>query len=496
MDRRRFIRSSGFGSAFVLSGAAGSLLSSCMKKMQEPAFRQVNVIEGDFTIPCNPEYVPVFTNGESLDLQWRINSGFNASNATKCLGYHVGGFPAPTIRVNSGSSITIPLQNNIGDYSNIHWHGLIVPENMDGHPMNVIAPGYSFDYSFTLNQRAGTYWYHPHVHGTTAKQTYFGLAGFFIVNDAEEAALNLPSGEFDIPLVIQDKRLFPDLAFDYSPDAADVMSGYLGQFVYVNGIYAPQIRVKKQFYRVRVLNGSNARIYNLALSNGGNFTIIGSDAGLLASSQSVNSLLLGPGERADLLIDLSFLNLLESVDLISKTFDGGQTQGLQEFKILRFIQTDATTGSFIVPGALSSITMIPEVSAIRSRTFSLAPVGGHIHTGAMGGGHTINDKLFDMNRIDENVNAGETEIWVFDNTDGNEPHPMHIHGVQFQILDRTGGRGYLIQSETGWKDTVMLMPGEKVRVIMTFPNNPGKFVFHCHNLEHADDGMMLQFKIS
>ncbi len=496
MNRRKFIRSSGYGSAFILSGVAGSLLSSCMKKMQEPSSGPVNVIEGNFTIPLINSGTLPFTNPASLDLQWSNNSGFNASNISPCLGYHVGGFPAPTIRINSGSSITIPLQNNIGDYSNIHWHGLIVPENMDGHPKDVIAPGSSFDYSFTVNQRAGTYWYHPHVHGTTAKQTYFGLAGFFIVNDAEEQALNLPSGEFDVPIVIQDKRLFPDLAFDYSPNTDDIMNGYLGQYVYVNGVYAPQLRVKKQFYRIRVLNGSNARIYNLALSNGGNFTLIGSDAGLLANSQSITSLLLGPGERADLLIDLSFLNLLENVDLISKTFNGGDAQGQQEFKILRFMQTDATTGSFTVPGALSAITMIPELSAVRSRTFSLVPAGGHVHGGMMGSGHKINDKVFDMERIDENVNSGETEIWVFDNTDGTEPHPMHIHGVQFQVLDRTGGRGYLIQPETGWKDTVMLMPGEKVRVIMTFPNNPGTFVFHCHNLEHADDGMMLQFKIS
>ena len=113
----------------------------------------------------------------------------------------------------------------------------------------------------------------------------------------------------------------------------------------------------------------------------------------------------------------------------------------------------------------------------------------------MKGMHRINNKVYDKNRIDEVVTVGSTEIWVFDNSTGAEPHPMHIHGVQFQVLDRVGGRNSLIASEKGWKDTILLLPGEKVRVIMTFSNNKGLFMLHCHNLEHEDDGMMLQFEV-
>ncbi|MFN3999178.1 multicopper oxidase family protein [Algoriphagus sp.] len=122
--------------------------------------------------------------------------------------------------------------------------------------------------------------------------------------------------------------------------------------------------------------------------------------------------------------------------------------------------------------------------------------GGHGSAGKMKGMHTINDKTFEMDRIDETVKSGTTEIWVFDNSLGDEIHPMHIHGVQFQVLERIGGRGVKIASEKGWKDTVLCLPGEKVSVIMTFPNHLGKFVFHCHNLEHEDDGMMLNFQIT
>jgi blue copper oxidase len=152
--------------------------------------------------------------------------------------------------------------------------------------------------------------------------------------------------------------------------------------------------------------------------------------------------------------------------------------------------------SFSLPSTLSSIPSIPPATAIKTRMFDIAGLimggsGGH---GAMGR-HSINGKTFDMERIDETVRAGTTEIWEFDNMMGDEFHPMHIHGVQFQVLERMGGRNELIATEKGWKDTVLLMPGEKVRLIMTFPLYTGTFVFHCHNLEHEDDGMMLNFEI-
>jgi FtsP/CotA-like multicopper oxidase with cupredoxin domain len=166
---------------------------------------------------------------------------------------------------------------------------------------------------------------------------------------------------------------------------------------------------------------------------------------------------------------------------------------------MKFVVNQQVNDSFNKPSQLSTIQPLSASSAVKTRTMKIKGMmegNGNMNMGGMGSGmHTINDKVYDIARVDETVKAGDTEIWEFDNSAGDEIHPMHIHAVQFQVLSRTGGRGALIATEQGWKDTVLVMPGEKVRVIMTFPQKKGLFVFHCHNLEHEDDGMMLNFEI-
>lgn len=502
MERKDFLRFSGMGAAYaLLAGSAPFLLPSCRKDsmMMDMGGGPISVTEGAFDVPLP---IPSVINGQgSLAAQNTTHSIFKGKTS-KALGYHAGSIPGPTIKLNSGSPVNIHLQNNLSEPTNIHWHGLIIPANMDGHPEDIAQPGSSFNYTFSVNQRAGMYWYHPHPHGFTAKQAFKGLAGVFVVNDSEEQALSLPSGAFEIPVVIQDKRIFPDYAIDYSPQMGEVMTGFMGQYITVNGVYSPYLNVSKRNYRIRVLNGSNARIYNIALSNDASFAVIGSDGGLLAAPQTVSSLILGPGERADLIVDFSSYSIGTDLYLISKTFSAGEAQGMQEFKMLKFAVSQNDTDTFSLPGTLSTINLIAESSAIKTRTFNISNagmgMGGHGggHGGMnMKGMHKINDKTYDANRIDETVQAGATEVWVFDNSGGDEPHPMHIHGMQFQVLDRTGGRNTLIPTENGWKDTVMLLPGEKVRTIMTFHQHKGKYVVHCHNLEHEEDGMMLQFEV-
>lgn len=467
------------------------LLSGCSKDATD---LEINVSEGDFSTALP---TPPITNGQtSLIAQSTTQGIFNGKSST-VLGYQSGSTLGPTLLVNSGDVINVNLKNNLSETTNIHWHGLVIPANMDGHPENVVQPGASFDYTFTVGQRAGMYWYHPHPDGHTAKQAYLGLAGAIIVRDAEENALHLPSGEFEVPLVIQDKRISTDYALDYSPTMNDVMTGYMGKYITVNGIYAPYKNVKSVTYRFRVLNGSNGRIYNLGFSNGAAFKVIGSDGGLLETSQTLSSLLLGPGERADILVDFSSYAVGTELFLVNNQFSAGTSQGKQKFNIAKFIVNAKVTDSFTLPTKLSAIIPMTANSASKTRTFDISNMemsgmGGM----AMKGMHRINNKVYDKNRIDEVVTAGSTEIWVFDNSQGDEPHPMHIHGVQFQVLDRAGGRDSLIASEKGWKDTILLLPGEKVRVIMTFSNNKGLYVLHCHNLEHEDDGMMLQFEVN
>jgi len=361
---------------------------------------------------------------------------------------------------------------------------------MDGHPSNVVNAGGSFNYQFSVNQRAGLYWYHPHTHMRTASQVYKGLAGLFIVNDQEENSLNLPSGNMELPLVIQDKRLSAS-GLNYNPSMSEMMTGFMGETILVNGVAFPYTEVSTKTYRLRVLNGSNARIYNLKLSNNSNFTIIGNDGGLLQTPETVNSILLSPGERLDLLVSFSGLTIGNELYLESSSFsNAGTSQGGQSFKIMKFKIINSATDNFIIPSSLSFIPALSSATNTRNFVLNEMHMSGH-HS--MSGTHQINDKVFDENRIDETISPNTTEYWVFENK-GIEPHPMHLHGVQFQVVERTGGRG-LIPSEKGWKDVVLVLPNEKVKIIVPFGSFPGKYVFHCHNLEHEDDGMMLQYLI-
>ena len=492
MKRREFVKLSGMaaGSAIIIP----PMLQSCMDNSDmnmNMVSNSVTVNEGAFTTPLS--FPTVMSSDFSLKSKGNTANLLNNLNAS-VLGY-ADGILGPTIKVNTGATVTIPFQNLLSEETNIHWHGLLVPANMDGHPKDIVNSGGSVDFSLPLSQRAGTYWYHPHPHGKTARQVFAGLAGFFIVNDEEEQALNLPAGDRELLLVIQDKRI-ENGQLNYSPSMNEIMTGYTGEYVLVNGIYAPFHNVSTQYYRMRILNGSTARVYNIALSDNLDFDVIGSDGGLLEQPISANNLLLGPGERVDILVNFKNLPIGKEVFLLSKSFNGGP-QGQQEFRIMKFTVNQQQSDAFATPTQLSVITPLTEASSSKTRVMKIkGMMEGMDMGGSMGTGmHTINDKIYDLNRIDETVDAGATEIWDFDNSEGDEIHPMHIHGVQFQILSRTGGRGSLIASEIGWKDTVLVMPREKVRIIMTFPQDKGVYVLHCHNLEHEDDGMMLNYEV-
>ncbi len=500
MERRNFLKLSGLSAGAVVTGGSltGFLVScsGCKKEhhmglMTEP----VMVTEGDFSQLL------------SFPTQAGLNQTLTAQATTAnimgttipVLGYQPNSLLGPTFRVNNSDAVNILLQNNLSEHTNIHWHGLKIPALMDGHPDQLANAGGTFRYQFTINQRAGLSWYHPHPHEMTGKQVFQGLAGLFIINDAEESALNLPSGQFELPLVIQDKRITNN-GITYNPAMEEVMAGFMGESIVVNGVYSPYTEVATRYYRLRILNGSNARVYNLAFSNNADMAIIGNDGGLLKNPVTAKEILIAPGERLDVLINFAGNTIGTEIFLLSKEFaSGGDAQGKQSFRIMKFKIATSITDTFTVPANLSAMTTIAASSTVKTRTFDISNAMEH-HGYPMNDGmqmrHRINGKLFDSSRIDENISANTNEIWVFDNSKGDEPHPMHLHGVFFQVLGRSGGRGNLIASENGWKDTVLVMPGETVRVIVPFENNTGKFVFHCHNLEHEDDGMMLQYQLS
>ncbi len=400
-----------------------------------------------------------------------------------------GGVPGPTIRLRRGEEFAARVQNNLGEPLVLHWHGVLAPERMDGHPGDQVAAGQSYEVRFPVRQRASTCWYHAHTDQLTAEQAYAGVAGFFIIEDPAEVAFGLPSGNHDVPLVFTDKRVNASRQLVYAPSMMDLMSGYLGDVMLVNGTPAAWLSVDRGLYRLRLLNGSNARIYKVALSDGRPFHLIGTDGGLLAAPVSVTSALLAPGQRLEVLVDFSTYATGASVVLKSLSFPGGggmmggPQQGT-EMDLLRFYVDSAATGNASVPATLQPFTPLNPAQARRTRVFTLA-MSGMVHT--------INGQLFNMQRTDFSVPFGDVEIWEYRNT-GTEPHPMHAHAALCQVLSRSSAPS-LPPEDGGWKDTVLVNPGETVRVLTRFDTHSGVFVHHCHNLEHEDSGMMQNFEV-
>ena len=401
-------------------------------------------------------------------------------------------YPGPTVRIQKGQTLNVVFRNQLNQPSNIHWHGLVVPEKMDGHPKDAIAPAGTYTYTFPIIQRAGTYFYHAHPHELTGSQVYKGFSGFFIIDDPDEAKLGLPTGNYDVPLVIQDRRAASQPQFTYNPNMMEVMDGYLGDLALVNGTPDAYLEVSRTLYRFRLLNGSNARVYQLAFSDNRTFHVIGTDGGLIEAPAQVTSSFLSPGERLDILVDFSSDQLGQSVSLKSLPFDamnmGTYQQGI-EMNLLRFDVARSESSGGIVPASLTPIAYYNPNDAVRTRSFLLT-----MNDHAMSGMHRINDKVFDVNRIDENVPLQELELWKIANYT-EEYHPMHVHGVQFQVLDRSFNPT-LPPADKGWKDTVLVNPNETVNVLIRFDAYAGIYLLHCHNLEHEDDGMMLNLQVA
>jgi FtsP/CotA-like multicopper oxidase with cupredoxin domain len=452
------------------------------------------------SIAGNPLRLPPTISGGVLTLA-QSNVAVWPNTTTQAVAIN-NSYPGPTVRIQKGQTLNVEFRNQLNQPSNIHWHGLVVPEKMDGHPKDAIAPGGSYTYTFPIIQRAGTYFYHAHPHEQTGAQVYKGFSGFFIIDDPDEAKLGLPTGDYDIPLLIQDRRAASQPQFIYNPSVMEVMDGFLGDIALVNGTPDAYLEVSRTLYRFRILNGSNARVYKLAFSDNRTFHVIGTDGGLIDAPVPVTSSLLSPGERVDILVDFSSNQLGQSVSLKSLPFAAGgmgtYRQGI-EMNVLRFDVARSESSGGKIPASLTPIAYYNPNDAVRTRTFMLT-----IQM-AMNGMHQINGKVFEMNRIDETVPLRELERWQIVNyTD--EFHPMHVHGVLFQVLDRADspsvflkenrGNPNLAPVDKGWKDTVLVNPNETVNLLIRFDNYAGIYLLHCHNLEHEDDGMMLNLQVA
>lgn len=420
------------------------------------------------------------------------------------LGYN-GSYLGPVIRVNRGDEVTINVQNELdNEATTVHWHGLEVEGEMDGGPHQRIESDSSWTPEFTVDQPAATLWYHPHLMNTTGEQVYKGLAGLFYIDDEYSESLDIPKnyGVNDIPLIVQDKRFTEDGQIPYELSMPDQMNGFMGDTVLINATIEPQLDVKNEVVRLRILNGSNARSYDFNFDDGSEFYQIASDGGFLEDSVPLDHLELAPAERAEILLDLSDYEVGEQL-----SFRDADNQ-LMTLQVTEESQQDRS-----IPENLVEIEKHQEEDIWRSRDFVMTGAGPMV---------AINGKQMDLDRIDEEVKVGELEEWfVFNgshsrderernrNQDNHQrnrqagargmmdrmhstPHPFHVHGAQFQIVERNGERPPA--NERGWKDTVMLREDEEVRLLVKF-NKKGLFMYHCHILEHEDAGMMGQLLV-
>jgi FtsP/CotA-like multicopper oxidase with cupredoxin domain len=437
---------------------------------------------------------PTFTGGELRASRSVASVWPGSTTALTTLG---GSYPSPTIRVPVGGELVVRLRNDLNEPTNLHWHGLAAPPQMDGYPADVVPPGVVREYTFPVTQRAGTYWYHPHPDGLTARQVYTGMAGFLLVEDeAQSRALGLPTASLDVPLLIQDRRTTPDRSLAYAPTPMDVISGYLGDVVLVNGTPDAELRVAAGMYRLRLLNGSNARVYRLAFSDGLRFHVIATDGGFLDRPVEAAAVDLGPGERVEILVDFAAYPVGASVLLVSLPFGtpggmmgmGGAARQGAQLSVLRFDVDRPAEASFRLPTSLVPLERLDPRQAVRVRTFAM-----QMGMGPMMAGFTINGRRFDARRVDEQVRLNELEVWEVSNV-SQEIHPFHVHATSFQVLSRTT-RSDLGPQDLGWKDTIVVWPAEMVRLLVRFDRYRGLYVLHCHNLEHEDAGMMSAFEV-
>ena len=383
-----------------------------------------------------------------------------------------------------------------------HLHGGHVPAAVDGYPELTFLPGDPpVTYVYPNQQQAGFLWYHDHALGVTRLNVYMGLAGLYFLRDAVEDAINLPAGEFEVPLVIQDRKFNPDGSFRYPATWED---HFFGDKILVNGKVWPYLDVKRGKYRFRIVNGSTSRVYSLALvpSSGSlAFSVIGTELGLLAAPvNGVGTLTVSPGERYDVVVNFAGLNAGDEVLLVNSAgapFPNGPNDVTD---VMKFRVTSSAGDTDPLPATLRSVAHLDPAGAVHTRDFRLKRSGDD---GCGRQSWKIND--LDWNDIVEYPELGTTEIWRFIN-DSGVSHPMHMHLVAFQVLDRdgftTGAGGQIIPNgnpqappaeENGWKDTALVGPNEILRVIAKFDDYKGNYAYHCHILEHEDHDMMRQF---
>lgn len=521
-QRRQLLKFAGLSTALSVSPNCVFAKSRLKARIPSTNFQP----DVDIKLTLKPDQVAIFKGTKTR--VWRI-AGELIKGPITALEHHPSSYLGPTIRLYKGQKVRITLNNHLPSASILHWHGMHVPSDMDGNPIHAIDTGETYVYEFVVQNRAGTYWYHAHTHDYTGIQVYRGLAGLMLVCDDEEQALPLPKTDYDIALVIQDRTFNQHNQLRYVNHMMQRMRGFLGDQILINGHADYTRSVEARAYRLRLLNGSNSRIYKLGWDNGQSLTIIGTDGGLLEQPVTLPYLMLAPGQRRELWVDfsgfktgteLTMRNLDFQIGIQHPMMGGmrsrhrggmmgrsmmghGMSQLGNDFPVFKVQVTKRATSNNNLPQRLSRIDTLSVKDASNSRSPRLITLSMR-HMSAL-----LNGRSYKMNDIrpDERIPVNSLQYIEFDNDSTGMmtmPHPMHLHGEPFQIVKRqinpdlhdnykTVNEGII---DSGWQDTVLIMPGEKITVLKPFNDYKGLFMYHCHNLEHEDLGMMRDFQIA
>ncbi len=483
---------------FLLTGASAAAMLSRVEAGVATSF--------ETPLPI-PRLIDATANAGPVSLvAARGTHAYRAGQAVSAFGYSAPVL-GPVVRIARGKDANFVVENRTESVTTVHWHGLLIPSELDGGPHNAIAPGASWQVTLRADQPETTAWFHPHPHGHTARQVYSGLAGMLIIEDGtgERAGLPRAYGVDDIPLVLQDRWFDRRGASLYNPSPMDVMAGYRGDTIIVNGVVAPVVRVPAGLVRLRLLNAANARIFDLQFGDRRTFHVIASDGGYLATPVPMQRLEIAPGERYEALVDFSTSTeiVLETGPDDNQPMMGmmGGGRAAAGGAVLKFsVNRDLPAVVKSAPRTLAQTPRLDRANVVARRQFLLndmmmggmGGMGGGFGPGGRAGGPAmaINGRPFEMERIDVETKRGTMELWRI--AAQSMAHPFHVHGVQFQIvsLDRRPPPPYL----RGWKDTVLVNREAEILIPFTQPATSARpFMFHCHILEHEDAGMMGQF---
>jgi blue copper oxidase len=429
-----------------------------------------------------------------------------------------GSYLGPTLHLREGQRVRVRFENRLDQESIVHWHGLVVPQGQDGQPPEAVGPGAAYDYDFVVENAPGTYWYHPHPHGLTGEQVYRGLAGLLVVHGDESSAL---TAAVDLPLVLQDRTIGADGQLRYVRQMSERMMGFVGATLVTNGVADYTVTVARRPHRLRLLNGANSRTQLLTMSTGDALAVVATDGHLLAQTAMVDRLVLTPAQRSDVWIDFSRFEPGQRVQLLSADLfvESGAFMGagsgagpgagmggmgaaaplqLEPIVAATFVIAGGDAAPGIAPTALAAVPTLSEADASNPaspKEFVLT---------SRQAAHWINGLQWQERQVTplETVEAGGVEVWEFVNR-SPMPHPMHVHGRAFRVVRRTWDDDSLAAAwrtveagviETGWRDTVLVWPGQRVRLVVPFAKHEGYFLYHCHVLEHEDAGMMRSFR--